>query len=148
MKKLLPPVLFVIVVGLMAATQLGFEQGFYIIFPLNLFGALMMIIGLGIASWHSNLFQKMGTNIMTFDEPDVLVKNGLFRYSRNPMYLGFVIATFGCAVLLQGGIISFILALVFALITDRWYIRFEEREMTKKFGDDYIDYCKEVRRWV
>ena len=68
-----------------------------------------------------------GTNIKTFDEPGVFVKCGLFKYARNPMYIGFVMALFGIALLYQGSVSSFVIAFLFFIISDQWYVRFEER---------------------
>ena len=90
----------------------------------------------------------MGTNVMTFEQPDVLVTQGVYRYSRNPMYLGFVVALLGSSLLMGASISSFLLVALFFIITDRWYIRFEELEMTKKFGAEYQAYSNNVRRWI
>lgn len=148
MKKLLPPILFIlcaVVMGL-ACWLTGSEHN--ILYPYNLIGLIFLVTGLGMASWGSRLFHKLETNIMTFGEPGRLVTEGLYKYSRNPMYLGFVIATFGIAILYQGSVLVFIIAFLFLVVTDRWYIRFEERAMLDKFGAEYEDYCQRTRRWI
>ncbi|WP_275557288.1 isoprenylcysteine carboxylmethyltransferase family protein [Pseudoalteromonas sp. J010] len=85
---------------------------------------------------------------MAFDEPTVLVASGIYKYTRNPMYLGFTIAIFGFAILLGGSLSSLLLTAAFFLITDRWYIPYEERMMHAKFGREYEAYCRKVRRWI
>ena len=85
---------------------------------------------------------------MTFDKPSKLLTNGLFKYSRNPIYLGLLLAILGVALLTKGSILSLSIVLIFFVITDRWYIAFEEKMMLEKFGDEYTDYCKKVRRWI
>lgn len=109
-------------------------------------GLAAILIGLGIAWWHARLFRRRGTNLRTFDEPQQLVTEGLFRHSRNPMYLGFALATGGLALLL-GATAPALVAAAFVLVLDRWYVRFEEQAMLRQFGQAYRDYCRRTRRW-
>ncbi|RFA28601.1 hypothetical protein CAI21_12140 [Alkalilimnicola ehrlichii] len=115
--------------------------------PYRWLGIPLVLIGLGIAKWHADLFKAVDTNIDTFGEPDTLTTEGLFRYTRNPMYLGFVIVLVGVAVLL-GSITPFLPLAGFVLLTHFWYIRYEERAMLKQFGQQYVDYKSRVRRWL
>lgn len=148
MKKLLPPVLFLVFLVAMACICWALGSPHMISYPYNLIGAVFLSVGLGISIHHSRLFKREGANIMTFGEPTKIVKSGMFRYSRNPMYLGFVLALVGAAFLYQAALSSFLLVAVFWFITDRWYIRFEEAEMLKKFGEEYREYCKQTPRWI
>ncbi|WP_419905110.1 methyltransferase family protein [Kiloniella sp.] len=153
MKKLLPPVLFALFVSLMALicwsqTKWGGASPHNVLRNYNLLAIPFALAGLMLALTGSRLFKQKGTNIMTFDEPDVLVTEGVFKWSRNPMYLGFVIALFSTAILMGAAYSSLAIAVLFLLITDRWYIRFEEKVMRKKFGADYDAYCSRVRRWI
>lgn len=107
----------------------------------------MIVLGLAVAQWHSLLFKKLRTNINTFKEPDILVTDGLFRISRNPMYLGFLVTLAGTWFVL--GSASPLIALAgFWFLTNYWYIPVEEQAMLKKFGDTYIKYKSTVRRWI
>ncbi|MCE3289332.1 MAG: hypothetical protein K0R83_1344, partial [Caulobacter sp.] len=83
----------------------------------------------------------------TFDDPDVLVTGGPFRFTRNPMYLGFLLLLAGVALGL-GAASPWIVPVVFWLLADRWYIPFEERAMRRTFGEAYEAYARRVRRWV
>lgn len=153
MKKLLPPILFALIVCVMAVicwgqTKWGGGSPHNVIRNYNFLAIPLVLAGLFLAMAGSRLFKKKGTNIMTFDEPDVLVTEGVFRWSRNPMYLGFVVALFAIAVLMGAAYSSLLLAALFLLITDRWYIKFEENVMRQKFGADYDTYCNQVRRWI
>lgn len=148
MKKLLPPLLFVLFVLLMGLVCWAFEFKHNVLFPFNLIGIPFLLGGLFIAQSSKKLFIKLKTNVNTFDEPGKLITNRIFRYSRNPMYLGFVIAIIGMALIYQGAISSFVLALLFFVIVDRWYIKFEEGAMLNKFGKEYRDYCSKTRRWI
>ena len=71
---------------------------------------------------------------------------GLFHYGRNPIYLGFSMSLFGLAIVL-GNFIAFDGFLAFILAVNLWYIPFEEAEMEKQFGQDYLAYKKKVGRW-
>lgn len=148
MKKLLPPVLFLVFLVLMACVCWALGSPHTIAYPYNLIGGGILFFGLGISIHHSRLFKREGANIMTFGEPTRFVRSGLYRYSRNPMYLGFVLALLGAAFLYQAALSSFLFVAVFWFITDRWYIRFEEREMLKRFGEEYREYCRQTPRWL
>ena len=126
----------------------GFGFNHFIHYPYNLFGIILLSAGIIIAQTSKNLFLKLRTNVNTFDNPDKLVTEGLYKFSRNPMYLGFVIALAGIAVLYQAAISSFLLVALFILITDRWYIKYEENVMMEQFGEQYIQYCEKTRRWI
>ncbi len=148
MKKLLPPVLFLFFVTLMAVICWLQGSPHHVPERYNLLSARFVILGLGLSFLGSSLFKKIGTNIMTFGEPDLLVTEGVFKWSRNPMYLGFVISLFALAFLIGGANSSLVLAIAFLIITDRWYIAFEEKAMRQKFGAEYDAYCQKVRRWI
>lgn len=110
-------------------------------------GIPMIILGLVIAQWHARLFKKLGTNLNTFRDPDILTTEGLFRFSRNPMYLGFLIILAGTWVVL-GSAAPLLALLGFILLTNYWYIPIEERAMLGKFGENYLNYQSKVRRWL
>ncbi|WP_085909136.1 methyltransferase family protein [Kiloniella majae] len=148
MKKLLPPVLFLLFVILMAVSCWLQGSPHHVPENYHLLTLPVVIAGLILAFSSSRLFRKKGTNIMTFGEPDLLVTEGVFKWSRNPMYLGFVTSLFALAFLMGGAYSSLALAVVFLLITDRWYIAFEEKAMRQKFGAEYDAYCQKVRRWI
>lgn len=63
------------------------------------------------------------------------------------VYLGFLVALLGGAIVL-GNFSSILVVIGFFVITDRWYINFEEEVMDKKFGDRYAEYKAKTRRWL
>ena len=147
MRKIIPPVLFAICIVVMVGLWLVFPIMQFVAFPISLVGILPLVVGLGIAKRGSDIFEKTGTNIETFNDPDILVTDGLYRISRNPMYLGFLVALLGVAIVL-GNFSSILVAVGFFVITDRWYIKFEEETMAKTFGDRYAEYKEKTRRWL
>ncbi len=76
-----------------------------------------------------------------------IVSTGIYRRSRNPMYLGFVLALAGWASHL-GHIGAWCLLPVFVLYMNRFQIAPEERLPLAKFGADYRAYLQAVRRWI
>jgi protein-S-isoprenylcysteine O-methyltransferase Ste14 len=148
MKKLLPPFLFIIFALGMGVVCWALDTTHYLGYPFNLIGLPLFIFGLYIVESSKNLFKRESTNVFTFDKPDKLITSGFFKYSRNPMYLGFVVALFGVALLYQASLSSLILAMIFAIIVDRWYIAFEERMMQETFGESYTQYAAKTRRWI
>lgn len=114
--------------------------------PWRLTGLALLLAGIAIAQWHARLFRQLGTNINTFAEPDHLTTLGLFRRTRNPMYLGMVIALTGVALLL-GAVSPMAGPLAFFVLSHRWYIPVEEQAMAARFGERYREYQVRVPRW-
>ena len=145
-QKLLPPYLFLICCTAMIIFSLLFPDWVYLPRPWNNLGFIFLFGGLAMVRNIQNLFKQHQTEINTFKPPQKLVTTGLFRYSRNPIYLGFSIALFGVAIVL-GNVIAFDGFLAFIIAVNLWYIPFEEAEMEKQFGQDYLAYKKKVGRW-
>jgi protein-S-isoprenylcysteine O-methyltransferase Ste14 len=78
---------------------------------------------------------------------DKPVSKGIFRYSRNPMYLGAFILFIGIS-LVSISWVYFLIALIWMVITHVKEISIEESECTKKYGTDYIEYMKRTPKWL
>ena len=109
--------------------------------------AALVVLGIGISVAGKRRFQRAGTNVQTFEDPGELVTDGLYGLSRNPMYLGLVLAGFGAA-LASATLMAAVLSAAFALTVRYWYIAFEERAMRRHFGERYAAYCRSVGRWL
>jgi len=109
----------------------------------------LIIIALAIITtvWHKRLFKKERTNIDTFGKPDKLVESGFFKWSRNPMYLGFVVSLAALA-FLGGALSTGLVVVAFFVLVDRWHIPYEEKEMQSQFGGAYAEYRARTRRWI
>lgn len=81
------------------------------------------------------------------DEASELVSSGVYRVTRNPMYLGFALALVGWA-LFQGSLWGLVWVAAFVVYLDRFQIRPEERALAAAFGRTFEDYCARVRRWL
>lgn len=115
--------------------------------PYNYLGIILILLGLIMTIKVKKQFNKINTEIHTFKKPQKLVINGLFKFSRNPIYFGFLISLLGVWVLL-GTVLPILGCLLFILITNYWYISYEENKMEKQFGAEYREYKSRVNRWI
>ena len=92
-------------------------------------------------------FRGVGTGIVPFDPATALVTGGLYRYTRNPMYLGMVLLLVGVAIAL-GSLGAWLPIPVFVWIIQARFIVGEERFLEQTFGESYVAYKRGVRRWL
>ena len=78
--------------------------------------------------------------------PEGIVEAGIYRWMRNPMYLGHIIFFVGLALVLQSWIAAAVLA--FHLVWFDLRARSDEKHLAQLFGDPYRDYCRRVKRWI
>ena len=142
-----PPTLFWIVIAAIVAADRFFPLVSFAAPWLLWCGAGLVVAGLAVSIAGKRQFQRVGTNVYTFEEPGQLVTDGPYRISRNPMYLGLVLAATGAA-LVSGTLSALVIAAVFAITVRCSYIAFEERAMRQQFGDSYEAYCRTVGRWL
>lgn len=115
--------------------------------PLRWLGLVPLAAGLAIVLYSARLFDRIGTTIKPFEESSALLTGGPYRFTRNPMYLGMLLALAGIAILL--GTLSPWFALpLFAAIIDWRFIRPEEAMLRERFGAEFDDYARRVRRWI
>lgn len=107
----------------------------------------MLWFGFGILCYLFGLF-LCAVSIVHFSFPsdEGLNTNGIYHFSRNPMYVAYFICFSGMALLTRSWVL-FGLVLIFQ-ISAHWIILAEERECIQKFGDSYEKYMREVRRYI
>ena len=115
--------------------------------PFGWAGLIFFIPGILIVLHSGASFLKAKTGLLPFSEATALVTSGLYRFTRNPMYLGMVLCLLGVAVFL-GALSTLIPVVAYAWIIDRQFIRKEELFLQEIFGDEYLAYMKRVRRWI
>ena len=120
----------------------------------SLSGSTVLAVGLGVMGMSLGVmgvtqFRKAQTtpNPQALEKVSSLVTSGIYRYSRNPMYLGLVLILLGWAFYLSH-FLSFVLLPVFILYMTRFQIQPEEQMMARKFGKTYQAYLNKVRRWI
>ena len=107
------------------------------------------VMGMSLGVMGVTQFRKAQTtpNPQALEKVSSLVTSGIYRYSRNPMYLGLVLILLGWAFYLSH-FLSFVLLPVFILYMKRFQIQPEEQMMARKFGKTYQAYLNKVRRWI
>ena len=112
-------------------------------------GYVVMAAALVIDLWALSLFLRARTTIhpLRLGENSALVVDGIYRLTRNPMYLGLLLLLTGLAVRL-GSVSPFFLLPVFVAVVHRLQIVHEERFLVTKYGRTYEDYRARVGRWV
>lgn len=115
----------------------------------RVFGACVALAGIGLAVAGVIQFRRARTTVdpRTPEKASTLVAAGVFRYSRNPMYVGMVLLLAGWAIWLDSMLGGVFCALFFVWM-DRVQIPREEHHIGALFGDDYRHYCARVRRWL
>jgi len=115
--------------------------------PWRYLGAVAVMLGIGLNLWADRLFKRYGTEVKPFRDSTVLIQEGPFRLTRNPMYLGGMLIFVGLAIML-GTLTPFLVtAAMFWLVTVQ-FIEREERDLERQFGDRYLEYRRRVRRWL
>jgi protein-S-isoprenylcysteine O-methyltransferase Ste14 len=110
-------------------------------------GVVVAAAGIVLAMWASRTFHRARTPVNPFKPSTALVREGPFRFSRNPMYVGMSILQVGLAIVVN----SFwpILFLPISLVVLYWtVIRREERYLSTLFGPAYDEYRRQVRRFL
>jgi len=113
----------------------------------QLAGGLIILVGLVLLVMANGLFVRAGTNVIPFREVSSLVTSGVYRYTRNPMYLGMALVLLGCAVTV-GAASALAVPVLFMVIIELRFIRPEERMLQGLFPQEYPAYCARVRRWI
>ena len=152
-KKMRLPVPPVIVASLLAALLILYLSGWRPIGTLiddtwRLMPALLLFAGGAITVVSTaRRFARNDSQINTFKKPRNLVTDGLFAYTRNPIYLGFTLLLLGAAVA-ANSVVALFAPIAFFVMADRHYIPFEEKTAEETFGDPSLNYTTRVRRWL
>ncbi len=144
MKITYPPV--ILLCGLIAQVVLYFT--FPVLVNLSiLFGILILIIGISLVYISLRKLSKMKTTFIPDGKPEKLVKDGPFRFSRNPIYLGMLLILVGVSISLQS-FSSLMISIVFGLIINFTWIKHEEKKLEDIFDSEWEEYSKRTRRWL
>jgi protein-S-isoprenylcysteine O-methyltransferase Ste14 len=111
--------------------------------------ATVASLGALVAVLAATAFRRAQTthNPMTPEAASSIVSNGVFSYTRNPMYVGLTTLLVAWAVYLAS-LAALLGPVVLVLFITRFQILPEERALAAKFGRDYDDYRRRVRRWL
>jgi protein-S-isoprenylcysteine O-methyltransferase Ste14 len=145
--RVLPPVYLLGAIALMLALDYGVPGGRLVRAPWTYLGAVPITIGCGIVLACARTFQRRETTIKPFEVSNALVTDGLYHYSRNPIYLAMLFILVGVAIGL-GSISPWLVPPIFAWMIQARFIKAEEAMLATKFGDEFERYCQRTRRWI
>jgi len=111
-------------------------------------GAWLIINGVGLAAWCVNLFNVEGRGTpLPLDPPKRFVVSGPYRYVRNPMMLGAFLILAGEAAVFASSVLFLYMAVIMVLA--HLFVRFwEEPDLARRFGQAYLEYQRQVPRWI
>jgi len=115
--------------------------------PYKLIGSISITGGFALMIWAWLQFRTSKTAVCPTAETSLIIMNGAYRISRNPMYIGMLLMLTGIA-LFMGTIEAFFAPATFFIIMDKVFIPFEEKKLLNGFENHYADYLKQTRRWV
>ena len=139
-----PPVIFIGCALIMAYLPNSYR------FEINVL-AVYLIVSVSFAIAFFSLWQfyksKANINPIHLEKSNVFVANGIYRFSRNPMYLSLAGLLVAWVLYLQSAV-SFLGVFLFIYLITQWQIKPEEYWLEKRFGESYLAYKKKVRRWI
>jgi len=148
MNNKIPPPIVTFICGL----AIYFSKTFFIQFfsyNNNTISLFLLILGLTVFTLAVKAFNRKKTTVNPLEprQASSLVSTGIFKYSRNPMYLGMLIILLAISFKfnLVGGIV---ISLFFYLFITKFQILPEEEAMNELFGDEFIEYSNRTRRWI
>lgn len=130
-------------VPLLIARALERDPGISFVLSLPLFAG-----GAGVYAWCIWDFATVGRGTpIPFDPPTSLVRRGLYRYTRNPMYIAVLMVILGWTVSYSSAVMLAYAAIIF-LCFHLMVVLYEEPRLRTLFGQPYLDYCAQVGRWL
>lgn len=146
-KKPLPPTYFISSILLIIIIDFLFPIITFIYFPWNLLGLPLLAAGGALNILADRDFKRYKTTVKPYEHASVLITKGVFRISRNPMYLGMVLFLLGESILF-GSLSPFFISIIYLVLIDFIFLRTEEKMLLEKFGEEYKTYKNKVRRWI
>lgn len=142
-----PPLLFVIPLAALWALDLLVPTSLLPAPWRWLVGGLLVLAGMGLAAAGARTQRRAGTDFLPQRPSTRIVQHGVYGWTRNPMYVGFALLTAGLAVLASSAW-ALLAVPVGVVLCDRLVVVREERYLARKFGEEYLDYKRRVRRWL
>jgi protein-S-isoprenylcysteine O-methyltransferase Ste14 len=110
-------------------------------------GAIFAVLGLALGARGVWEFKRLGVSVVPGDPAAAMVESGPYRFTRNPIYIGFVLLYFGLAVMLTSAWMLLLLIPVL-MVLQRGVVEREEAYLQEKFGEAYRKYQARVPRWL
>ncbi|WP_299472051.1 isoprenylcysteine carboxylmethyltransferase family protein [uncultured Roseibium sp.] len=150
MKLKVPPPLILVVAVVFTFAAASWFPGLTFEFPGQfVLAAILFFLGLvpDILALLTFVRRKTTVNPMAPEETSALVTDGIYRISRNPMYLGLLFLLIAASLYFSSFVSILIIPAFIAYLTE-FQIKPEEEILREKFGEPYENYLRKVRRWV
>ena len=142
-----PPRIAMALLGIATLTQFALPIDWPNLPTLFIPGVFFVATGFSVMIRAWWLFRQHETAICPTAETTSLITWDIYRLTRNPMYLGMVFMLLGIAAL-TGGWLFYLVGIIYALILNNVFCRFEESKLLDQYGDEYVNYAARVRRWL
>ncbi|RLD97772.1 MAG: hypothetical protein DRJ13_11810 [Bacteroidetes bacterium] len=139
MKKIMPTTYLLVAIILCVAFHNIFPIRFLIPSKWNLTGLIPLLFGVWINLAADKSLKFAETTVKPYEESNALVQDGVFRFSRNPMYLGFISILVGISLLLKS-LSPYFVVIIFAVLIDQVFIKSEERMLKETFAEVWSKY--------
>ena len=143
----LPPIWWAGSMAIIYATLWAFPQFHFVFSGAEIISQAVFFAALLIVAWSAIWFWRKKTPIEPHHTPKVLIIEGPYRLSRNPIYLALVMLTLSSAIG-HGSPVGLICATALWWVLDRRFVRPEEAGLISAFGDEATDYIRKTRRWI
>ena len=110
-------------------------------------GVVLVLTGVSTVVWSAVLLKRSGQNPEPWQPTPSIIKAGPYARSRNPVYVGMAIVQCGVATI-SGVVWIYLTACLSVAAVWHFVVAREEAYLQRKFGDEYREYCAQVRRWV
>ena len=118
-----------------------------IIYLFNMIGLIGLIVSLIFFYLGFNLFKSYKEDPKPSSDTNLLIKTGIFSYTRNPIYLAFVLFDFSMFLVFEN-VMYLLSSLGLFIWINNYVIKVEEDYLKNKFGDEFVHYCGAVKRWL
>jgi len=145
--KIAPPILTVLHIVVAYLLARFFPLPFAVSPVVENIGFALVVVGFLFGLGAFLEFRRARTTLDPHGSVASIVTSGVYRFSRNPIYVGFLLMVIGIP-LNSGTYWGAVLAPIFFLLCNRLVIEREEAYLEKKFGDAYTSYKSRVRRWL
>jgi protein-S-isoprenylcysteine O-methyltransferase Ste14 len=132
-------------IGTRADSLFGIRD-FHAVFAIAV-AVLLLLIGFCLRVWATFHFYEQRMKVISLVPQRALITTGPYRFSRNPLYLGGNVFIFFGAALLLGSPTALLITALHLPFVDL-FVRREERQLAKEFGEAWRRYKDEVRRWI
>jgi len=110
-------------------------------------GGLLVGGGLVLIAVAFVQFRRHGTSILPHGQAEHLIQNGIYKHSRNPIYLADVLILAGL-ILRWDAVLSLPLIPTLLMVLEKRFVIPEENRLRRQFRADFARYCQKTRRWL